>query len=136
MIKIVSGNRYIHEISTGKLIHKHKENIKHAIYSYGHDVTGEIKRILTTGKRSGRLYRYKGRTYRASAPGEPPAKRSGNLANLIDYKARPFELVVRSDAEYSGWLDKGTKKMKPRPFFVKTNKENAYKLERDLRSIK
>tara|TARA_R100000654_G_C2671999_1_gene126207 strand:+ start:520 stop:996 length:477 start_codon:yes stop_codon:yes gene_type:complete len=103
--------------------------------------TGLIKVSLSLQRRikkkldkpgSGRVYKYgkdnKGR-HQASAPGEPPATRSGNLANSwttarrrgpvrynkgIEIALRPAK--VGGAAKYAWWLEYGTKRMKPRPY--------------------
>lgn len=77
------------------------------------------------GQRSGRVYRkypFKSR-YTASAPGEPPARRSGNLC--LHWNGRVWSsgtciyLVLESGEKYAGYLEKGTRKMAARPFMDK-----------------
>lgn len=80
------------------------------------------------GQRSGRIYRKphtKKATYTASAPGEPPAKRFGDLrmhwnGEVEKGQSRKgmVEIVAKLESaeKYSGWLNNGTKKMKARPF--------------------
>lgn len=78
------------------------------------------------GQRSGKRYiKYPYRsTYTASAPGEPPARRTGNLrlhwngtvetstnGNGVEVKA-----VLESQEGYAAYLDEGTSKMAARPF--------------------
>lgn len=77
------------------------------------------------GQRSGRVYKlpFSKKTYRASAPGEPPAVRSGRLR--ISWSARAIgksdgEIVasIYTDVKYAPILQEGTKdgRIKPRPF--------------------
>lgn len=77
------------------------------------------------GQRSGRVYRkypFKSR-YMASAPGETPARRSGNLR--LHWNGRVWSsgtciyLVLESGEKYAGYLEKGTRKMAARPFMDK-----------------
>ena len=92
------------------------------------------------GKRSGRIYRvpFSSTKYQASAPGEPPAQRTGILRQSWRTKvssSRQMNYVVinpaiTTDVKYAPWLqdgvDKGIKKakgnisyhltIKPRPF--------------------
>lgn len=94
-----------------------KRNIKEATFST-HDVL--VSQILT-GNRTGRKYRVPGtkkKTYRASAPGEAPARMLGNLATDYKPKVKGFIGVIGAMLLYALWLEKGTKgkrKMAPRP---------------------
>lgn len=79
------------------------------------------------GQRSGRRYRkypYKSK-YRASAPGEPPARRTGALRLHWNGKVetRPagngvtaVTAVLESGETYAPFLEHGTSRMAPRPF--------------------
>lgn len=75
------------------------------------------------GQRSGRVYKlpFSKKTYRASAPGEPPAVRSGRLR--ISWAARAIgksdsEVIasIHTDVKYAPWLQEGTDRIAPRPF--------------------
>ena len=58
-------------------------------------------------------------THRASAPGDPPAKDQGDLVNSVYIKAIDKKsFIVGSNSEYAGWLEYGTRKIKPRPNWV------------------
>ena len=84
------------------------------------------KVLSNAGGRSGATYRKPATssTYTASAPGEPPALRSGNLRN--SWEPLPYsEMVssdtvytpgIRTDVKYAPYLQDGTKKMAARPF--------------------
>lgn len=79
------------------------------------------------GQRSGKIYKKPGGgTYRASAPGEPPARRTGNLrlhwngnvsirSNGSDGGAS-VALELESQERYAGHLENGTDRMAARPF--------------------
>lgn len=77
---------------------------------------GGIVRQLT-GSRSGRIYRIPGtsRRYTASAPGEAPATRTGDLRTSYRFKVYQKSAVVGSPLMYALHLEKGTSKMAPRP---------------------
>ncbi|HUW57736.1 MAG TPA: HK97-gp10 family putative phage morphogenesis protein [Planctomycetota bacterium] len=85
-----------------------------------HEVRNEWLNVLS-GARSGRTYRVPGtrRTYTASAPGEAPAQRLGDLRRSIRVQPRiePGRVQARvgSDLEYAVYLEYGTRTMQPRP---------------------
>lgn len=90
-------------------------NVEHA----ARDLHGEVLRVLR-GPRSGEEYRVPGtqRTYTASAPGEPPASRLGDLRT--DYAAEKQNgesWFVGSRLEYARHLELGARKanLRPRP---------------------
>ena len=86
------------------------------------------------GERSGRVYKKPGGgTYRASSPGEPPARRTGNLrlnwsGNIETEGSESGNMVVKmqleSGTEYAKYLENGTHRMAARPF-VKVIAEKA-----------
>ncbi|MCD8011646.1 MAG: hypothetical protein LUG99_00440 [Lachnospiraceae bacterium] len=74
------------------------------------------------GGRGGNTYRkypYKS-TYTASAPGEPPARRTGNLrlhwSGDVRGAGGDITLCLESNEYYSDYLENGTRKMAARPF--------------------
>src|SRR3546814_6776743 len=72
--------------------------------------------MIHNGRRTGRVYTFRGRKHQASAPGEVPANRTGRLANSVDYEATGHHTLVFGErAEYAGWLENGTTRMAPRP---------------------
>lgn len=88
------------------------------------------------GQRSGKVYRKpytKHATYRASAPGEPPARRTGNLrmhwnGQVKSDNASSGGVAILAELEsqepYAEALENGTPKIAPRPF-VERIKEKA-----------
>jgi hypothetical protein len=60
-----------------------------------------------------------GHTYRASAPGEPPASRFGRLRQSISYEVEMNQsegvAYIGSQVKYSIYLELGTRNMAPRP---------------------
>ena len=89
---------------------------------------GFVKAILT-GQRHGRVYRRGRRVHVASAPGEPPATDTGLLRNSVQASRRMRRTVrtvigeVGIGAAYALFLEKGTRRMKPRPFIERTLKD-------------
>ncbi len=97
---------------------------------------GAIK-VKLTGNRSGRVYRVPGTKvfYTASAPGEPPASRLGDLKGAISHRVNknkleafvgPRLLGSDPDKQYPKWLELGTPKgqMSPRPYMAPSFQEN------------
>lgn len=75
----------------------------------------------------GKVYRKphtKRATWQPSAPGEPPAVRTGNLRTRWSGRIESgtssegvqVKAVLQSRSPYSGYLEDGTDKMEPRPF--------------------
>lgn len=66
------------------------------------DTMNEMK----LGNKTGRVYIYNGRQYRASAPGEAPAVRSGVLYNSmrIDYLDGGLKASIHSRVSYAKYL--------------------------------
>ena len=96
-----------------------ERNIKEATF-FVHKTL--VENVLT-GNRSGRKYRIpsgkkgaeKKTYYTASAPGEAPARRTGALATDYKPRVKGFIGTVGAMLLYALMLEKGTKKMAPRP---------------------
>lgn len=80
------------------------------------------------GNRTGRVYRVPAtnRTYRASAPGQSPASRTGDLRTSYRFIVKRSEAFIGSPLHYAPMLENGTPKMSKRPHLRK-----AYNLNRD-----
>ena len=89
------------------------------------------------GQRSGRVYRKphtKQATYTASAPGEVPARRTGNLRmhwnGQVSQKTSfgngtVISVELESQEKYAAYLENGTAKMASRPFVEKIQEKAA-----------
>lgn len=95
---------------------------------------------VLSGKRSGRVY-HKPHTkshYTASAPGEPPARRTGNLRlnwnGTVESSSTGSGLrvtaVLESQERYSTYLENGTRRMAPRPFKQPISEKAMPEIER------
>lgn len=93
------------------------------------------------GKRSGRKYRkpYSKRRYTASAPGEPPARRTGalrlNWTGGVEASAGPsgntkVTAYIESQTPYAGYLENGTNKMAARPYVEKIKEKAQPEIEK------
>lgn len=103
-----------------------KRALETAMFKGGALIHGEAIRSIMREVKVGRRYRVPGRKveYTASAPGQAPANRTGNLVSRIsilkdtDARGIPF-VTVQSSAWYSAWLERGTRRMSARPFLFK-----------------
>lgn len=93
------------------------------------------------GQRSGRKYRkpYSKATYTASAPGEPPARRTGNLRMHWNGQVKTggtsnggTQIIaeLESQEKYAAYLENGTSKMAARPFMEKIKEKAMPEIER------
>ena len=119
------------------LVKEQVADINRKVVSRGVHAVNAIRnaelRVLK-GQRSGRVYRKphtKKATYTASAPGEPPARRTGNLrmhwdGQVKDKKAASGGAAIvaelESQEEYAYYLENG-KGMAPRPFVGRIKEE-------------
>lgn len=96
---------------------------------------------VLSGQRGGRKYRKphtKRATYTASAPGEPPARRTGNLrlrwnvgmdANQSGNGGVKVTSYIESETPYAGYLEDGTKRMAARPYVEKIKEKAKPEIE-------
>ena len=93
------------------------------------------------GQRSGRVYRkpFSRATYTASAPGESPARRTGNLrmhwngqVNSKSSSSGGVAIVaeLESQESYAAHLENGTSSMAPRPFVEKIKQEATPEIQK------
>lgn len=106
------------------------ENVGRQVVSRGTRAVNAIRNAeldVLKGSRSGRVYKkpHSSATYTASAPGEPPARRSGALRLNWHGEVRggstggsgvQITAVLESEQRYAGYLENGTSKMAPRPY--------------------
>ena len=89
---------------------------------------------INQGAKSGVVYeKYNPRrTHKASAAGQPPATDTGYLVSNIyaNMDTDGLGVSIESRAEYSGFLEFGTKDMQARPFLQPALEENKPKIKR------
>lgn len=103
---------------TAKLVN---QEVNKALFASAKQVEKEAKQSIVSGQKSGRLYRRRTVTHRASAPGEAPASDTGRLVNSINSylnssQSESFVTAGRGLAKYAAMLEFGTQKMAARPF--------------------
>ena len=106
------------------------DQVRMQMLSRGTRAVNELRNAeldVLRGQRGGKTYRkYPNRsTYSASAPGEPPAVRTGNLrmhwSGSVEGGAAAgggvsMTAVLESQEHYAGYLEHGTVKMAARPY--------------------
>ena len=119
--------------------------LQHTIQQAAEDVRNEMLRSMKEEQKSGRMYPIKPkgqqksvRYYRASAPGEAPAVRSGNLQNSIhtEYDDKGLTAYVGvlelAKVDYAAYLEYGTRKMEPRPFIEPALEKNKDQIAKKI----
>lgn len=102
-----------------KHLRKHRAGIEQGLYEIGKIVGNETNRLLTSGKRTGRIYHIRGLRHQASAFGEPPAKITGRLARSYDYRVHGWhKMTIGEEADYAGFMERGTRFIKPRQHLI------------------
>lgn len=106
-----------------KYARKHRKKTEEALYASALVVQNEARRLVVQGPKSGRLYLKRGGkiAHRASAPGEPPASDTGTLARniIVNAEFHLHRIRVIANTAYSGFLEYGTRRIKPRPFMFR-----------------
>lgn len=119
-------------------------NINRKVVSRGVRAVNAIRNAeleVLKGQRSGKVYRkpHSKATYTASAPGEPPARRTGNLrmhwnGQVKSENASGGGVAIIAELEsqepYAGYLENGTSKMAARPFVEKIKEEAMPEIQR------
>ena len=102
--------------------------IRKGLHEVGQTVKRETKRLIRTGKRTGRVYIINGRRHQASARGEAPANLSGRLAKGVKYKVRNhYQVEIGDTVPYGLFLERKDKMDRQHllPAINNTNQENV-----------
>lgn len=119
-------------------------NINRKVVSRGVRAVNAIRNAeleVLKGQRSGKVYRkpFSKATYTASAPGEPPARRTGNLRMHWNGQVKSENssgggvaiiAELESQEPYAGILENGTSKMAARPFTEKIKEKAMPEIQR------
>lgn len=140
----VAGKQYHRDIVMNYALRKHNKHIADSLKDHGDKVVKKLEHVLSTGTRTGRIYRYNKLPHQASAPGEPPAKMSGLLAESNSFWVKKYRLGIgnkarsKKGAPYPKYLEEGTKKkvgpMKPRPYWISTIESLHDELYKELQN--
>ena len=107
-------------VDAGKHSKRLKKSTRLAMHEIGLIVGRENKRIITTGKRTGRVYSVAGRSHTASSPREAPASITGRLHKSYEYRVSSWHtMVVGESADYAKFLEDGTRNVRPRQHLIR-----------------
>ena len=119
----------------GNLTADMKTGIKKAWQEIGKDLKRDLKSSMRE-KKSGRIYNISGRKHQASSPAETPATFKGKLLKSMGYRTYGwYKMEFGLGTSYSGFLEKGTKKMKARKPLQRTVKANYRDINKQLRDV-
>ena len=108
------------ETNFNKVTEAYKKKAIRLIGSAGNMVRNTAVNSIQQGSKDGKIYQkyIPRRTHQASADGQPPATDTGYLVQNINLKIDIDKLgaSVESNANYSAFLEFGTRKMAARPF--------------------
>jgi hypothetical protein len=103
-----------------------RKGLRAAFTEIGKENSLHTKNLIKNPPKTGRIYRFRGRNHQASAPGQPPANRSGDLMKSVGSRVYGWEKMEFGDRKFYGkFLEDGTRKMKPRPHLVRTVREKS-----------
>jgi Bacteriophage HK97-gp10, putative tail-component len=97
-----------------------RKAVRKAMREAARTASGQIKQLVSGRNGGGVTYVRNGRRYTASAPGQPPARYTGNLWRSIKGRAssRGYAMIVETLAPHAHLLELGTARMAARPSFA------------------
>lgn len=100
------------------IIAKIREAAMRGVIRGTEDVLAEGNSLILDGQKTGRVYRRRGVTHQASAPGEAPASDTGRLVQSGRTEYQPADLTgeVIWSTDYAEDLEFGSENVEPRPF--------------------
>lgn len=97
------------------------------------------KRKIQGGSRSGKEYKRRSVTHRASSPGEFPKTDTGSLINSIRFdRLSKLNYTVgshKNQGPHGKWLEYGTRNMKPRPWLLPSFKYADKKIKSEYKTL-
>jgi hypothetical protein len=105
-----------------------ERSISDALHEIGADNVRHMRALIKSKDKTGRVYIINGRRHVASAPGEPPASRSGRLSRTAGYRVSGVAQMRFGDrAPYGAILEDGTRdgRIQPRPHIERTVNDKA-----------
>lgn len=111
-----------------------ESGVRSSVLEIAREIAAEAQESIRSRPKSGRTYRRGGRSYTASAPGEPPANVTGALADSITARADGDGAIVSATGEIAHTMEFGTAggKIAPRPFLVPAAEAKRAELEKSV----
>ena len=98
-----------------------RQGARIALTEIGRENVVHTKGLIMKPPKTGKFYRFKGGIHRASAPGQPPANRSGALLSSTRFRVYGWHrMEFGYHAPYGKYLEDGTSKMEARPALSRT----------------
>lgn len=126
-VYVIRSNKKYSKTALRAMKRAHVRGIKgrHFQYIKRIGLANVLRQLRKDGRRNPKTLRHLG-FHKASAPGQPPARNTGDLARSwqVGFKQRGsvekhgnvYRLVVGSDKPYAKWLEFGTRNMAARPY--------------------
>lgn len=114
-----------------------KDSAPLVLEALARDTRARVTKKLLRGTRSGEIYQVPktNKEYQASAPGEPPAPRTGQLANsYINRLVSPSSAIVASDVPQAR-LEYGFGNVAPRPHLRPAKDETMAEIDSIIRKV-
>jgi hypothetical protein len=96
--------------------------VTEALFGISQEIEKQMREGLLTVS-NGRVYTINGKKHIASAPGDMPNKLTGTLLGALKTRIDVGTVQIYVDdaeAPYAKWLEHGTSRIDPRPFFYNT----------------
>jgi len=109
-----------------------KKELNAAISDSAFLIENKAKHRIQRGPKTGRLYKRGKKYHRASAPGESPATDKGFLVRSIhtNRNSKALSAEIGSNLKYAPYSERGTIKMKPRPWLEPSLRESVPQIEK------
>lgn len=100
------------------------------------EMDGYAKQKIQGGARSGRVYKRRSVSHRASAPGEFPKSDTGQLVSSLFFRvgADRLSAMFGTRLNYGAYLEFGTSRMRARPWLRPTFQANVKKAQERVRA--
>lgn len=110
-----------------RMNHMTKAGVRKAFSKISYDLKAESARLILNTNKNGRFYNINvggvRRLHRASAPGESPAEITGKLRKSVNTSmGGSFSMNFGSNTSYGGYLERGTSRIEPRPYLIRSIK--------------